>query len=333
MMIEHMSNQTDAEVDTFDCTIVVCNLNADKNRTQLSFDEMNGIGIHVYNLCKQCMRHKRAGLVIGGSAALWGFDLKWDKMVKKCQIIARECGVPCIDGSHYYERWSRDVGDVHALKTPEHHIEMCKFLCDTRNALYSVFPHGCYAKVEELSEHDAAAYRLASEPALGDILTLSAPKAATASSSPSAPFAAASPAAPPHSAPSLASKDVTTYDAPPSSAAPSLAPKDVTTWDAPPQSAAPSVAWDNVRTWEEHQARSRAVQQSVAPASPSKAGMLPTPTLPTYAQVARPTPMPTPTFVGPPMRHASQPMMQIWPPPQHGNAQKGVHTPKTCACS
>ena len=58
---------------------------------------MNGIGIHVYNLCRQRLRHKRAALIIGGSATLWGFDPKWDNMVKKCVIIARECGVPTIN--------------------------------------------------------------------------------------------------------------------------------------------------------------------------------------------------------------------------------------------
>ena len=57
---------SDDEVDAFDCTIVVCNLNAKQNQTVLTFEEMNGIGIHVYNLCRQCLRHKRAALIIGG---------------------------------------------------------------------------------------------------------------------------------------------------------------------------------------------------------------------------------------------------------------------------
>ena len=89
-----MAALSDDEVDAFDCTIVVCNLNAKQSQTVLTFEEMNGIGIHVYNLCRQCLRHKRAALIIGGSASLWGFDPKWDNMVKKCVIIARECGVP-----------------------------------------------------------------------------------------------------------------------------------------------------------------------------------------------------------------------------------------------
>ena len=68
---------TDDETGRFDCTLVVCNLNAKQGQFMLSFEEMNGIGLHVFDLCRQCLRHKRAALIIGGSAALWNYDARW----------------------------------------------------------------------------------------------------------------------------------------------------------------------------------------------------------------------------------------------------------------
>ena len=44
-----------------------------EGQQQLSLAEMSGLGAHVIELCRKLLKHKRAAIVIGGSAALWGF--------------------------------------------------------------------------------------------------------------------------------------------------------------------------------------------------------------------------------------------------------------------
>ena len=131
-----MAELSDENIDQFDCTIVVCNLNAKQGQFMLSFEEMNGIGLQIFDLCRQCLRHKRAALIIGGSAAHWGFDPRWDAMVRKCVIVARECGVPTINGVHYYESWTLQEEDFLALKTEENHAQVVG--CWKRRAVCSM---------------------------------------------------------------------------------------------------------------------------------------------------------------------------------------------------
>ena len=65
---------THEAIDAIDCTIVVCMINAKEGQQQLAFTEMSGIGVHVIELCRKLLRHKRGGIILGGSADLWSFD-------------------------------------------------------------------------------------------------------------------------------------------------------------------------------------------------------------------------------------------------------------------
>ncbi len=74
-----MSKET---IDAIDCIILVCMPNARQGQQAFDFKEMSGIGVHIIELCRQLLTHKRAAVILGGDAELWGFDEDWNAMVK-----------------------------------------------------------------------------------------------------------------------------------------------------------------------------------------------------------------------------------------------------------
>ena len=148
-----MSRET---IESLDCTIVVCMLNAPPNREMLSFEEMNGIGIHINALCAQLQKHKRAAIIIGGAADLWRFPPQWDQMVEKCVSMCRAHGIPTIDGVHDFRRMEIQEHGFHLVKTEDNTAKGLAMLEETRNMLYVVFPHGCYAKLVALPQDEVS---------------------------------------------------------------------------------------------------------------------------------------------------------------------------------
>ena len=142
-----LSKLTNEQIEDFDVTIVVCMLNAKSGQSQLSFAEMNGVGAHINALCTQLLRHKRPAIILGGNAQLWSFDEKWDGFVAKSIAMCRAFGIPTIDGVHYFEQFQLQEGGWHCVKTEENQMKICAMLEDTRNMLYAVWPHGCFAKL------------------------------------------------------------------------------------------------------------------------------------------------------------------------------------------
>ena len=114
-----LSRMSETVIESLDCTIVVCMLNAPPNQAMLTFEEMNGIGSHINDLCAQLLRHKRAAIIIGGSADLWRFPPQWDQMVAKCVSMCRAHGIPTIDGTHYFRRMELQEHGFHFVKTEE----------------------------------------------------------------------------------------------------------------------------------------------------------------------------------------------------------------------
>ena len=111
-------------------------------------------------LCRKLLKHKRAAIIIGGSAALWGFDIMWDDMVKKAVLMCRTLGILAIDGEHYFRRMELQPHGWHVAKTAANADLMVAMIEETRNALYSVFPHGCYAKAVRPPTDDASLHGL-----------------------------------------------------------------------------------------------------------------------------------------------------------------------------
>ena len=107
---KQLGTMTPEVIDALDCTIVVCMINAKEGQQLLTFSEMSGIGVHVIELCRKLLRHKRGGIILGGSADLWSFDPAWDVMVKKAILICRAHGILAIDGAHYFRRMQLQPG-------------------------------------------------------------------------------------------------------------------------------------------------------------------------------------------------------------------------------
>ena len=71
---------------------------------------MSGIGVHVVELCRKLLLHKRGAIILGGSAELWGFDVAWSDMVRKAILICRAHGILAIDGTRYFRRMTLQPG-------------------------------------------------------------------------------------------------------------------------------------------------------------------------------------------------------------------------------
>ena len=112
-MILHLQNLSDEQIASFDCTIVVCMFNARANQRQLDCSEMSGMSSLVITLCALLGKHKRAAIIMGGSAALWQFSEEWDSMVQKNVAISRVSGIMTIDGTRYFEEMLQVPGGWH----------------------------------------------------------------------------------------------------------------------------------------------------------------------------------------------------------------------------
>jgi hypothetical protein len=102
-MIVHLRSLTNDQVASFDCTILVCMFNAVNNQRQLDYAEASGMSSLVIELCALLNRHKRAAIIMGGSAALWQFSEEWDSMVQKNVALSRVSGIMTINGTRYFE--------------------------------------------------------------------------------------------------------------------------------------------------------------------------------------------------------------------------------------
>ena len=91
-----LGSMTKEQVDSKDCTIVVCMLNAPSGMRQLNDAEMSGMGAEMVGLCQRLLGHKRAAVIIGGNAELWSFSDLWDPMVQKLLLICRSHGMPAL---------------------------------------------------------------------------------------------------------------------------------------------------------------------------------------------------------------------------------------------
>ncbi len=139
--------------------------NARANQRQLDCSEMSGMGSLVITLCALLGRHKRAAIIMGGSAALWQFSEEWDSMVQKNVALSRVSGIMTIDGTRYFEEMLQVPNGWHFAKT-EHNLDrMRDMIEDTRNALYAAFPQGTFARPTPLSVDDATALGLNVDPA------------------------------------------------------------------------------------------------------------------------------------------------------------------------
>ena len=136
-MITHLRDLSDERIATFDCTIVVCMFNAKQNQQQLDCSEMSGMSSLVIALGVQLGRHKRAALIMGGSAALWKFSEEWDRMVQKNIAISRVQGIMTIDGTRYFEEMRQVPDGWHFAKTDSNLDNMRDMIEDARNALYA----------------------------------------------------------------------------------------------------------------------------------------------------------------------------------------------------
>ena len=142
-------------VEELDCAIVVCMLSAPPNHKMLTFAEMADIGSHVNALCAELSRHRRAAIIIGGAADVWKFPSEWDHMVAKCVTMCRAHGFPTIDGSHYFRRLEIQEWGFHFVKTEKNREQAMVMLEETRNMLYAVWPHGCFARLIALPASEA----------------------------------------------------------------------------------------------------------------------------------------------------------------------------------
>ena len=101
---------TQEQIDSKDCTICVCMLNAPNGARQLISAGRSGMGAHVVELCQRLLLHKRAAIMLGGCAELCGFNDHWDPMVKTRIYMCRAHGIPTIDGAHYFRNLEREGG-------------------------------------------------------------------------------------------------------------------------------------------------------------------------------------------------------------------------------
>ena len=81
-------------------------------------------------------------------------------MVRQAVLMCRESGIPTINGAHYFRQMELQPHGWHVAKTDANAALMVTMIQETRNALYSVFPHGCYAKVVRLTSDDALLHGL-----------------------------------------------------------------------------------------------------------------------------------------------------------------------------
>ncbi len=190
-MIFHLQTLSDEQIASFDCTIVVCMFNARANQRQLDCSEMSGMSSLVITLCALLGKHKRAAIIMGGSAALWQFSEEWDAMVQKNVAISRVSGIMTIDGTRYFEEMRQIPNGWHFGKTEHNLSRMRDMIEDTRNALYAAYPQGTYARPIPLSVDDATALGLNVDPAGAVALPLQGGVPQTPTTSVSAAYAAA----------------------------------------------------------------------------------------------------------------------------------------------
>jgi hypothetical protein len=112
-MILHLQSLTDEQIASFDCTVVVCMFNARLNQRQLDYSEVSGLGALVITLCALLGKHKRAAIIMGGSAALWQFSEDWDSMVQKNVALSRVSGIMTTDGTKYFQEMYQNPGGWH----------------------------------------------------------------------------------------------------------------------------------------------------------------------------------------------------------------------------
>ena len=95
-----------------------------------------------------------------GRPIFWGFDEHGDDMARTAVLLIRTSGIPTIDGTHYFRHMELQPHGWHVAKTDANAALMVTMIEEARNALYSVFPHGCYAKVLRLTSDDALLHGL-----------------------------------------------------------------------------------------------------------------------------------------------------------------------------
>ena len=105
-----LGGMTKEEIDSKDCIIVTCMLNAPNGMRQLDEGEMSGMGAEMVGLCQRLLQHKRGAADIGGDGELWGFNEFWDPMVQPLLLICRSHGIPAIDGTRYFRNLEREEG-------------------------------------------------------------------------------------------------------------------------------------------------------------------------------------------------------------------------------
>ena len=141
-------------VDSYDVSMVFCTLNAVEGVAVSAFSEASALGQELLFLCQRLRQHRRPVVILGGTAALWGFDPRWDQMVQKAILICRHQGVQAIDGARCFVDMQRMPTGWHSAKTPENHEIYIRMFEDARSVAYAVTPHGSFANLVAAPESE-----------------------------------------------------------------------------------------------------------------------------------------------------------------------------------
>ena len=104
-----------ADFGSYDVTLIVWMLNDIAESQITSLAETSTLGNDILDLCDHLHMFRRPILVVGGSADLWGFELRWDGMVQQISRMTRTQGIPTIDGVQYVPSFNAGISAVRAI--------------------------------------------------------------------------------------------------------------------------------------------------------------------------------------------------------------------------
>ena len=110
-LLQHIP--TEARAD-YDHTLVITMFNG---RTKQHIKETGQVGVHILQLCEALKEHRRPLVVLGGNAAMWGFDDAYDRFVQKAVLICQSQGIPAIDGVDFLSHMPKVPGDAYHIQT------------------------------------------------------------------------------------------------------------------------------------------------------------------------------------------------------------------------